>query len=398
MRAMLLVLDGTGVGAMDDVAISRPQDANANTLLHVAQAVGGLQTPTLAALGLGHIQSASGLETDQPPLASYGQAYLAYHGADSYLGHQELLGTIPIASQPTLMRDTADLIEQVLCRARHTVRRLPGSMLVVDEAVVIADNLEADPGQNINLTVAFAHISFEDALKIGNIVRELVKVARVIVFGGPTLTLKEILYYVEQRPNGQTGVNSPALGVYDEKLMIRHMGYGVDPERQVSSILARAGKRVSLVGKMADLIVCPQAERNPVVPTQEVMNAMLDGLSRDTFDFMAVTVQETDLAGHEGDSQRFARVLAQADDGLAALLPLMHADDMLIVTADHGNDPTLRLGVHTRERVPVLVYRPGHPGRAFAIRTSLSDLPATIAAFFGVAVPQDGNPIQECLV
>lgn len=395
MRVMLLVLDGLGVGAMDDVHESRPQDQRANTLLHVAEAVGGLNTPTLAALGLGCIQPAPGLEIDVPPLASYGQANLGYHGADSYLGHQELLGTTPLASQPTLMRDAAPMIDDALRQAGHTVRQLPGGVLVVDEAVVIADNLEADLGQNINLTLGLAHISFEDAFKIGAVVRGLVKVARVIAFGGPTLTLDKILSHIEQRPNGQTGVNSPALGVYDENLVIRHMGYGVDPERQVSSILATLGKRVTLLGKMADLIVCPQAARDPVVPTPGVMAAMIDGLRRDSFDFMAATVQETDLAGHEADSERFAHVLTQADEGLRQMLPLLRPDDLLMITADHGNDPTLRLGVHTRERVPVLVYRPGHAGQPVPTRSSLADIPATAAAFFGAPPPQDGVPIRE---
>jgi phosphopentomutase len=398
MRAMLLILDGLGVGAMDDVAESRPQDKQANTLLHVAEAVGGLNTPMLAALGLGCIQSAPGLEIHTPPLACYGQANLGYLGADSYLGHQELLGTTPLPSQPALMRDAAPMIESALREAGHEVRQLPGGALVVDEAVVIADNLEADSGQNINLTLGLAHIRFEDALKIAGIVRSLVKVARVIAFGGPALTLDQILTHLEERPNGQTGINSPALGVYDEHLVIRHLGYGVDPEGQISSILANQGKRICLLGKMADLIFCASAARNPVVSTPEVMAAMIDGLRQDSFDFAAATVQETDLAGHEADAQRFSRVLTQADEGLRELLPLMRPDDLLIISADHGNDPTLKLGVHTRERVPVLIYQPGQPGKPFAPRSSLADIPATIAAFFGTRLPQDGTPIQECLI
>ncbi len=394
-RVILLVLDGLGVGAMDDVALDRPQDIGANTLKHVAEAVGGLDTPTLARLGLGCVEHAPGLSLAEPPLASYGRANLGYHGADSYLGHQALLGTLPLASEPALMVDAADRIDLALRQRGHDVARLEGGVLVVDQAVVIADNLEADTGQNINLTVALAQLSFERALAIGAVVRDLVSVARVIVFGGPELTLDAILAQLERRPNGQVGINSPALGVYDERLVIRHMGYGVDPARQVASIAARAGKRVSLIGKMADLIACEPATRNPAVSTPAVMRAILDGTRDDTFDFLAATVQETDLAGHEGDPARYAAVLRQADEGIAALLPLLAPRDTLIITADHGNDPTRATGKHTREQVPILIYRPGHPAQPFADRSSLADIGATVAALLGVTATQDGLSIMN---
>jgi phosphopentomutase len=140
----------------------------------------------------------------------------------------------------------------------HTVRRpLDGKpLLLVDEAVIVGDNLEADPGLNINLTVATDAINFEAASRIGQRVRSTVSVGRVIVFGGPGITTADILAHVEERANGQIGINSPALGVYNERLCIQHLGYGVDPDRQAASIISRRGISVVLLGKMADLIVC----------------------------------------------------------------------------------------------------------------------------------------------
>lgn len=391
---MMLVLDGLGVGAMADVPIIRPQDCGANTLAHVAEAVGGLALPTLSALGLGRIQPARGLDDDVTPLASFGRANLGYVGADSYLGHQTLMGTIPAASEFTLMQSASDQIEATLTRKGYSVRRFPegGHTLIVNESVVIADNLEADPGQNINLTVALAHISFEDAIRIGQIVRDMVRVTRVIVFGGPGLTLGKILDHVETH-GMQTGINSPALGVYDENLAVRHLGYGVDPQQQIASILSNANKRISLIGKMADLITCPQAYRNPAVATDAVMDEIIRGVRHDTFDFLAATVQETDLAGHEGDSQRLAHVLQLVDSRLKELLPLLDSEDLLIITADHGNDPTLKLGTHTREQVPVLVYQTERNPQAFEDRASLADVAATLSALFHTTMPQDGTPI-----
>jgi hypothetical protein len=102
----------------------------------------------------------------------------------------------------------------------------------VEEALVIGDNLEADPGLNINLTVATDIIDFAEALRIGQIVRQCVLVSRVIVFGGPGIDVEHILRHVHQRPNGQLGIDSPAVGVYNENLQVQHLGYGVDPSQQ----------------------------------------------------------------------------------------------------------------------------------------------------------------------
>jgi phosphopentomutase len=395
MKAIMLVLDGLGVGAMADVTAIRPQDSDANTLAHVAAAVGGLNLPNLSSLGLGLIQPAKGLDDEIRPLASYGRANLGYAGADSYLGHQTLMGTIPALSEFTLMPSVSAEIEATLRQNGYAVRRYPadGHTLIVNEAVVIADNLEADAGQNINVTVGMAHISFDDALRIGQLVRSIVRVTRVIVFGGPGLSLSTILDNVETHGT-QTGVNSPALGVYDENLVVRHMGYGVDPQLQIASILSNAGKRVSLIGKMADLIVCPHAYRNPVVATTDVVDEIIRGLREDSFDFLAATVQETDLAGHQGDSQRFASILHIVDNKLSALLPLLKEEDLLIITADHGNDPTLKSGMHTREQVPVLLYRAGKSPKQFEDRVSLADMAATVSADFNTPMPQDGTAIQ----
>jgi phosphopentomutase len=309
------------------------------------------------------------------------------------------MGTIPVDANFTLIQSVSGEIENTLLREGFQVRRFPenGDILIVDDAVVIADNLEADAGQNINLTVALEEISFDKAVHIGQIVRGIVKVARVIVFGGPRLTLKKILENVERRDT-QIGVNSPALGVYDENLQVRHLGYGVDPHRQLASILAHANKRVSLIGKMADLITCPNAYRKAVVPTRDVMSEIVTGLRDDSFDFLAATVQETDLAGHEGNPHRFAEVLLQVDKEVEVLISLFEKDDLLIITADHGNDPTFKSGTHTREQVPVLLYQPEHPPVSFKDRLSLADMAVTVSALFDIPPPQDGTAITTTFI
>src|SRR5439155_21585200 len=139
--------------------------------------------------------------------------------------------TIPTAPPKTLLREAGPRLAAALEAAGYRVRRpladLP--LLLVDEAVVVADNIEADAGQIVNLTVPTGIIPFERALEIGGVVRAQLESSRVIVFGGPNVGVADILAQVEVRSNGQAGVNSPRLGVYDADLRVRHLGYGVDP-------------------------------------------------------------------------------------------------------------------------------------------------------------------------
>lgn len=351
----------------------------------------------LLRLGLGKITVGDGLKGLPPvALASYGRSRLAHKGADSYLGHQEIMGTIPKAPETTLLSQVASKLEEHLTLAGCVVRRPLGekNLLLIDEAIVIGDNLEADPGLNINLTVATDLIRFEDASRIGRIVRDLVNVTRVIVFGGPGIDVDDILRCVEERDNGQIGVKSPCLGVYNENLHVQHLGYGVDPNQQAPSIVMRIGIPVVLIGKMADLIVCPGALKNPVVPTPQVMEAVLQSYQEAQNALIAVTVQETDLSAHEGDTNKLARVLEQVDQSLGVLLARISENDVLIICADHGNDPQVNIGRHTREETPLLIYQKGQAAVSLGIRDTLADIGATITSLFHAPSTQDGSIIK----
>ncbi len=397
MSVILLVLDGLGIGEMPDVAIERPQDRGANTLRSLMQNAPSPHLDNLLRLGLGKITVGDGLKGLPPvALASYGRSRLAHKGADSYLGHQEIMGTIPKAPETTLLSQVASKLEEHLTLAGCVVRRPLGekNLLLIDEAIVIGDNLEADPGLNINLTVATDLIRFEDASRIGRIVRDLVNVTRVIVFGGPGIDVDDILRCVEERDNGQIGVKSPCLGVYNENLHVQHLGYGVDPNQQAPSIVMRIGIPVVLIGKMADLIVCPGALKNPVVPTPQVMEAVLQSYQEAQNALIAVTVQETDLSAHEGDTNKLARVLEQVDQSLGVLLARISENDVLIICADHGNDPQVNIGRHTREETPLLIYQKGQAAVSLGIRDTLADIGATITTLFHAPSTQDGSIIK----
>ncbi len=391
-RAALIVLDGLGIGAMSDVEKTRPQDKNANTLGSILHRRPHLNIPILTKMGLIHCLNKDQMLTPDL-IASWGWCDLAYQGADSYLGHQEIMGAIPLDPQKTLMHDKIDDLERIL-RGNHlqVSRPLPGEpLLCVNDAIIIGDNLEADAGQNINLTVCTDLIDFDKAVEIGKIVRKNVRVARIIVFGGPGLTLATILAHVKKRTNGQVGVNSPAIGVYNENLLVRHLGFGVDPQYQAASIFTHAHFNVFLDGKMADLIECDQAEREPIVETHQLLECLKNQFLSIENGFIACTVQETDLAAHGGETDRVANILETVDRFLLNFISLLKDEDILVITADHGNDPELKTGLHTREMTPLLVYSPNLPVFALGKRDSLADIGASLVDYFHLPPTQNGK-------
>ena len=391
-RAVLLVLDGLGIGAMPDAAKTRPQEQNANTLGCILKHRPHLHIPTLTRMGLMHCLNRV-QDGAAELLASWGWCELAYRGADSYLGHQEIMGVIPLDPQRTLLRDEIDGFEKILtARGFQVTRPLAGKpLLCINDAIIVGDNLEADAGQNINLTVCTDRIEFGKAVEIGKIIRSAVRVARVIVFGGPGLTLQRILEHVEQRENGQVGVNSPAIGVYNEHLLVKHMGFGVDPQFQAASIFSQAKKDVFLDGKMADLIECEQAVKSPIVETQALLDCVQTQFRSLEDGLIAATVQETDLAAHGGEIDRFADILELVDRFLCGFLPQMKKEDLLVITADHGNDPGLRTGLHTREATPLLVFSPQFRPTPLGKRKCLADSGASLVQYFDLPPTQDGR-------
>jgi len=382
VKAIILILDGAGVGRQDEPG--NPCQADANTLANTARAV-PLQLPVMESLGLGNIAELPGVPPVSDPRASHGKCRLAYAGADSYLGHQEILGVTPPRAHLELLADSGQRIRNGLERAGHRARAaVPwGNALLVDDAIVICDNLEAAPGAAVNLLIPTARTAFEDGIAVGQIVRQEVGNLRVIVCGGKHFTTDEALDNMVRLDTGQVGVPTPSLALYDETYQVRHLGLPVDSHRQLPFAFARRDLPVGLFGKVSDLVTDAVDARSPAADTAEVMSLVLDHARSWPGGLIVATVQETDLAGHQQDPQRMARVLATVDAALPALLEALGADDMLAITADHGNDPTMPTSAHTRETVPLLWYQPHRAGVSLGVRSSL----------FGLQWSGEGEPL-----
>jgi phosphopentomutase len=401
-RAVVLVLDGFGVGVMADAVAERPRDAGAHTLASLVRSQGDLAIPNLIKLGLGTIAPEAGLPpAAAPPAAAWGRCNLAHWGADTYAGHNEIQGNRPRRPVIGSFSEVAEAVRQKLEGAGHRVEQaIPGgSAWLVDGQILVGDNLETDPGRVYNVTGPLDAVPMDQIVAVGRLVREVVKVSRVIALGGVAITVRDILAHTRTTDQGQTGVDTPALHIYNEHYQVRHLGYGVDPDTQAPSLVAAAGLPVALVGKMADVVVCEQARwRDPVVDTGQVMAQVLEQFqSMEGGGYVTATVQETDLAGHEQDPARYAEVLARADVGIGQLLAKLREGDLLIILADHGNDPLIGHAFHTREQVPLLAAGPGLNPAALGVRATMADVAATVCDHLGAQPPEFGTSFLPAL-
>ncbi|WP_085505745.1 phosphopentomutase [Thalassobacillus devorans] len=391
-RAIVLILDSLGVGYMDDTPEVRPEDVGANTFYHILDKAKEINIPVLEKLGINQIVEHPRL-TNQPGLASYGAINLEHYGADSFVGHNEIMGTKPKKPYTGPFSSVIDHVKYAMERAGYEVE-IPDSdypYLLINGLVVVADNIETDYGQIYNVTAPLDEITFDEVLEIGKTVRENVEVNRVIALGGEGVSLEKLLASVEKREDGLVGVNSPKSEVYKKGYQVRHLGYGIDPNTQASTILKENGKEVALIGKMQDVITCEGARLYPAVETEKVMESVIKELNEMKSGLISATVQETDIAGHAEDVNLYADRINVVDYYLSNILELMTEKDLLIISADHGNDPTIGRSQHTREKTFLLCYGKELPSINLEERKTLSDIAATVTDFFELAPPQNGR-------
>ncbi|MGL5613083.1 phosphopentomutase, partial [Cetobacterium sp.] len=317
---------------------------------------------------------------------------------DTFYGHQELMGTYPKKPKTEPFYEAIDEVEIALKKSGYSVKRFgsPREVLIVDECATVGDNLEADLGQVYNITGALDLINYEDLLKIGKVVRSVVKVPRVITFGGKNVSIEDIKNAYECKDNLFGGINAPKSGVYKNGYQVQHMGYGIDSEVQLPKILEGVAKTI-LIGKVADIVENPKGKSIFGVDSDKIMDRLIEEIKNNNNVFICANIQETDLAGHQEDVERYGNRLEVVDRKLKKVMELLDEDDIFIVTADHGNDPMIGHSNHTREKVPILVYKKGLSSREIGERSSLSDIGQSVAEYFGRVLPNNGESFLKKL-
>lgn len=400
-RFIIIVLDSFGVGEMDDVPEVRPADIGSNTCLHLIEYNKEKKWDNLLKLGLiNSLGKEVGDEFKKSIKAIFGKSKLVHFGADSYFGHQEIMGTRPKKPKFQKLSEFIDEFEEDLINQGFEVQRVQRNaleLLKVNNMICIGDNMETDLGQAINVVGALDYCGFEMIDKVGHIVRNHVKVPRVIAFGGSDVTIDRIEDNIIAK-DGFIGVDAPKSGVYDKNYHVIHIGYGVDVNEQVPIAISKLGVENHLYGKAENIIYAPNGTKFPCVDTSDTFDGLIADLKKYNTGLFVMNIQETDLAGHAMDPDRYIEVLNIADKKIAEVIDLLNEEDVLIIMADHGNDPTIGHTRHTRENVPLLIYRKNNDKLIdIGYRETMADVGQTAADYFGTEIIHGKSFLEDIM-
>lgn len=391
-RIFTVVLDSVGIGAAGDAEAFG--DAGADTLGHISRQVPGMKIPHLQSLGIANVHRLPHVRAAENTLGYYARLREASNGKDTMTGHWEMMG-LHITTPFKTFTETGfpkELIDEL---SRRTGRVIIGNKSASGTAIL--DELgeeEIATGHMIVYTSADSVLQIcgneetfglEELYRCCEIARELTmrdewKVGRVIARP-----------YVG-RKKGEFRRTSN-----------RH-DYALKPYGATAlNALKEAGYDVISVGKIADIFDSEGiTESNKSKSSVHGMEQTIELAGRDFTGLCFVNLVDFDAQwGHRRNVQGYAEELERFDVRLGQLLPLLRDDDLLILTADHGNDPTFRGTDHTREDVPFLAYSPSMKGHGeLPDCDTFAVIGATIADNFGVAMPEGtiGTSLLDCLV
>jgi phosphopentomutase len=379
-RIFLIVMDSVGIGEAPDA--EKFGDKGSNTLGHIAERMNGLNMPNMAKLGLGNIHEIQGIANIEKPLATYTKMLEASNGKDTMTGHWEIMGLniqTPFRVFPDgFPKELLDELEKRTGRKIIGNKPASGTEILVElgEEHMKTGALIVYTSADSVLQIA-AHeeiVPIDELYKICKIAREL------------TLDEKYMVGRVIARPFlGEPGAFKRTPNRHD---------YALKPfDRTVMNEMKDAGFDVIAIGKINDIYDGEGVtESLRTVSNMDGMDKLIETLDMDFTGLSFVNLVDFDaLFGHRRDPLGYGKALEEYDARLPEVFAKLKEDDLLLITADHGNDPTYPGTDHTREYVPLIAFSPKmKEGKELPIRQTFADLGATIAENYNVKLPQYG--------
>ncbi len=381
MKAVLVIMDSVGIGTCPDSAAYG--DAGASTLPHLSAAAGPLNAPTFQKMGLGNIpgllpakESINGVPPCDAPIASFGAMRELSDGKDTITGHWEIAGlevNPGFHSFPPVNSFPPDMIAEF---EKQTGRKLIGNKAASGTEIIKELGEEhLKTGALICYTSAdsvFQIAAHEEVVPVPELYRYC-EIARKLC---------------DPMRVGRV-IARPFVGTCaaDFKRTENRKDFAYLPdEKTILERLVAADIPVYAVGKIEDIYCHRGITESIHTGNNQASQELVTRWTKEKKDGLIIAnfIDYDMLYGHRRDPDGYARCIERTDAWLASYLPLLGEDDILIITADHGNDPTYKGTDHTREYVPLLVYRPGRPGANLGIRKGFFDIAQSIAKFFEI--------------
>ena len=374
-RAILIVLDGLGVGRAPDAAAFG--DEGSDTLGNLARAVGGLDLPALASLGLGNLHEIEGVAPVDAPAAAWGRLQEVSAGKDSTTGHWEMMGVVTAEPFPTYPDGfPAAVLDEFT--------RLTGWEVMGNKAASGTEIIAELGDRHLAERRLIVYTSADSVFQIAahDAVCPLDELYRVCEVARRMLVPPHGVSRVIARPfTGPSGAYVRTADRHDYSL--------APPPELLLPHLQAAGVTVRAIGKIRDLYAGAGIDESFVSKSNAEGMARLDALHAEAAagpELVLLNLVDFDMLwGHRNDTEGFRKGLEEFDRALPRIMETLAVDDMLFITADHGNDPTTPSTDHSREHVPLLAWGKGlKEGVDLGTRKTFSDLGATIGEVFGI--------------
>lgn len=379
-RITVIVLDGVGIGAAPDAAAYG--DVGSNSIANVAKVLGGIDLPNMAQLGLGHITEIQGVSPVVNPQGGYGKMQPKSAGKDTISGHWEMMGIYLPDPSPTYPQgfpdEIMDRFEELI--GRETLANRPASGTEIIKELGEEHIRTGKPIVYTSADSVFQIAAHEEVIPVSELY-DICKTAREILRG------KHAVGRVIARPF----VGNSAKEFHRTN---NRRDFSREPESDtVLDKLVAAGYDVWSVGKIDDIFAHRGITRkNHTLGNKESTNITIELLSESFKGLLFVNLIEFDMIyGHRNDPQGYYGALKAFDDAIPKIRASLAEDDLVIVSADHGVDPTTKSTDHSREYVPLLAFGPRVRGVDLGIRKTFADVGATISENFKVQLPEIGT-------
>ncbi|KAB7672875.1 phosphopentomutase [Bacillus sp. B1-b2] len=386
-RIFLVVMDSVGIGEAPDA--EKFNDKGAHTLGHIAEKMNGLHMPNMGKLGLSNIEKIDGVELAEKPLAYYTKMQEASNGKDTMTGHWEIMG-LNIETPFRVFPDgfPAELLNEIEEKfGRKIIGNKPAS------GTEILDELGKE---HIETGALIVYTSADSVLQIAahEEIVPLEELYKICEFARE-LTLDE--KYMVGRI-----IARPFLGEPDNfKRTANRHDYALKPfDRTVMNELKDHHLDSIAIGKISDIYDGEGVTQSlRTVSNMDGMDKLIETLHMDFTGLSFLNLVDFDaLYGHRRDPIGYGEALEEYDARLTEVLELMKNDDLLIITADHGNDPVHHGTDHTREFVPLLAYsKKLKEAKELPLRQTFADIGATVAENFHVPMPKHGHSFLKDL-
>lgn len=386
-RVILMVFDSVGIGELPDAA--EYGDVGSNTLGNISKALGGLEIPSLYKLGIGNIQGVENLKRCEKPIGNFGKCAELSKGKDTVTGHWEIAGIVletPLNTYPEGFPE--DIIEEFQGKIGRKV--LGNKVASGTEIINELGKEHIDTGYPIVYTSAdsvFQVAAHEEVIPLKELYK-MCSIAREMLLGERTVGRVIARPFISE--NGKYVRTS------------NRKDFALDPPKKTMlDYIKESGLNVMAVGKIEDIY-----NKRGITEAVHIKNNM-DGIDK-TLEYMRKNesgliftnlVDFDMLYGHRNDVEGYAKAIIEADKRISEIISHMNEEDVLIITADHGCDPTTKSTDHSREYIPVLVYGKNlKSGVDIGIRKSYSDIGKTVLELLNVKNHLYGSSFKDLIM